>query len=64
MTALLIAAIFLVSFVLTMVRPGGGLVFTLLFLILGFAKAEAASASLFLNKETNFDWVYNLFGGD
>lgn len=49
MTALLIVAIFLASFVLTMVGLGGGLVFSPLFLILGFAKAEAASASLFLN---------------
>lgn len=49
MTTLLIAAIFLVSFVLTMVGLGGGLIFSPLFLILGFAKAEAASASLFLN---------------
>jgi uncharacterized membrane protein YfcA len=49
MITLLIAAIFLISLVLTMVGLGGGLVFSPLFLILGFAKAEAASASLFLN---------------
>ncbi|HSO17860.1 MAG TPA: sulfite exporter TauE/SafE family protein [Desulfosarcina sp.] len=46
---LLIAAIFLISLVLTMVGLGGGLIFSPLFVILGFAKAEAASASLFLN---------------
>jgi uncharacterized membrane protein YfcA len=45
----LIVAIFLISFVLTMVGLGGGLIFSPLFVILGFAKSEAASASLFLN---------------
>ena len=49
MIALLVAAIFVISLVLTMVGLGGGLIFTPLFLMLGFAKAEAASASLFLN---------------
>jgi hypothetical protein len=44
-----IAAIFLISLVLTMVGLGGGLIFSPLFVILGFAKFEAASASLFLN---------------
>ncbi|MGD9213543.1 MAG: sulfite exporter TauE/SafE family protein [Desulfobacteraceae bacterium] len=48
-SALLIAAIFIVSLVLTMVGLGGGLIFSPLFVILGFAKSEAASASLFLN---------------
>lgn len=48
-SALLIAAIFLISLVLTMVGLGGGLIFSPLFVILGFAKSEAASASLFLN---------------
>lgn len=49
MMALLIAAIFAISLVLTMVGLGGGLIFSPLFLILGFVKTEAASASLFLN---------------
>ncbi len=48
-SAFLIAAIFLISFVLTMVGLGGGLVFSPLFVLLGFAKTEAASTSLFLN---------------
>jgi uncharacterized membrane protein YfcA len=46
---LLIAAIFVISLVLTMVGLGGGLIFSPLFVILGFAKTDAASASLFLN---------------
>jgi len=45
----LIVAIFLISLVLTMVGLGGGLIFSPLFVILGFAKSEAASVSLFLN---------------
>ena len=45
----LIAAIFLISLILTMVGLGGGLIFSPLFVILGFAKSDAASASLFLN---------------
>lgn len=45
----LIAAIFFISLVLTMVGLGGGLIFSPLFVILGFGKTEAASASLFLN---------------
>ncbi|MFO7715109.1 sulfite exporter TauE/SafE family protein [Desulfosarcina sp.] len=48
-SVLLIAAIFVISLMLTMVGLGGGLVFSPLFVILGFAKADAASASLFLN---------------
>ena len=48
-SAPLIAAIFFISLVLTMVGLGGGLIFSPLLVILGFAKAEAASASLFLN---------------
>jgi uncharacterized membrane protein YfcA len=48
-SAFLITAIFLISLVLKMVGLGGGLIFSPLFVILGFAKAEAASASLFLN---------------
>ena len=46
---LLIGTIFLISFVLTMVGLGGGLIFSPLFVILGFAKSQAASVSLFLN---------------
>jgi uncharacterized membrane protein YfcA len=38
-----------ISLVLTMVGLGGGLIFSPLFLLLGFAKSDAASASLFLN---------------
>ncbi len=45
----LLAAIFAIALVLTMLGLGGGLIFTPLFLILGYAKADAASASLFLN---------------
>lgn len=48
-SVLLVVAIFFISLVLTMVGLGGGLIFSPLFVILGFAKAEAASASLFLN---------------
>ena len=49
MIVLLLAAIFLISLVLTMVGLGGGLIFSPLFVILGLAKSDAASASLFLN---------------
>jgi uncharacterized membrane protein YfcA len=49
MSAWLIGAVFLISLVLTMVGLGGGLIFSPLFVILGMAKTEAASASLFLN---------------
>lgn len=48
-TVLLIVAIFVISLVLTMVGLGGGLIFSPLFVILGFVKSDAASASLFLN---------------
>ncbi|MCF8029123.1 MAG: sulfite exporter TauE/SafE family protein [Desulfobacteraceae bacterium] len=48
-SVILFAAIFLISFLLTMVGLGGGLIFSPLFVILGFAKSAAASASLFLN---------------
>ena len=48
-TVFLTAAIFLISLLLTMVGLGGGLIFSPLFIILGFAKSQAASASLFLN---------------
>jgi uncharacterized membrane protein YfcA len=46
---ILILSIFLIALVLTMVGLGGGLIFSPLFVLLGFAKADAASASLFLN---------------
>jgi uncharacterized membrane protein YfcA len=46
---ILIIAIFFISLILTMVGLGGGLIFSPLFIILGFAKSDAASASLFLN---------------
>ena len=47
--ALLLAAIFCASFVLTMVGLGGGLVFSPLFVLIGFPVTTAVSASLFLN---------------
>jgi len=43
------AAVLAISFVLTMVGLGGGLLFSPLFLMLGMPKAAAASTSLFLN---------------
>lgn len=45
-TVFLIAAIFLISLLLTMVGLGGGPIFSPLFIILGFAKFQAASASM------------------
>lgn len=46
---LLLAVIFCASFILTMVGLGGGLVFSPLFVLLGFPVTTAVSASLFLN---------------
>ncbi|WP_319523854.1 sulfite exporter TauE/SafE family protein [uncultured Desulfosarcina sp.] len=46
---LLLTAVFLISLILTMVGLGGGLIFSPLFVLLGFTKVDAASASLFLN---------------
>jgi len=46
---LLLAAIFLASFILTMVGLGGGLIFSPLFILLKFPVSTAVSASLFLN---------------
>lgn len=46
---MLVGTIFLISFVMTMVGLGEGLIFSPLFVILGFAKSQAASISLFLN---------------
>lgn len=43
------AAVLGISFILTMVGLGGGLIFSPLFLMLGMSKAAAASSSLFLN---------------
>jgi hypothetical protein len=48
-TLSLFVAVFTISLVLTMVGLGGGLIFSPLFVLLGFAKSQAASASLFLN---------------
>ncbi len=57
----LILAIFFISFVLTMVGLGGGLIFSPLFVILGFAKSDAAAASLFLNliAAASAAWTYS-----
>ena len=49
LSLILIVAVFFISLLLTMVGLGGGLIFSPLFVIAGFAKSEAASASLFLN---------------
>ncbi|WDP91471.1 MAG: sulfite exporter TauE/SafE family protein [Desulfobacter sp.] len=49
LSVFLFMGIFLITLVLTMVGLGGGLIFSPLFLLLGFAKSDAASASLFLN---------------
>jgi len=46
---LLLPIIFCASFVLTMVGLGGGLIFSPLFVLLGFPISTAVSASLFLN---------------
>jgi uncharacterized protein len=48
-TTLLMISIFSASFILTMVGLGGGLVFSPLFVLLGFPISTAVSASLFLN---------------
>lgn len=48
-TFLLFIAIGVVSLVLTMIGLGGGLIFSPLFILLGYAKPVAVSASLFLN---------------
>jgi hypothetical protein len=49
LSVILIAAVFGISLVLTMVGLGGGLIYSPLFLILGMVKSQAAPASLFLN---------------
>jgi uncharacterized membrane protein YfcA len=43
----LLAVIFVSSLVLTMIGLGGGLIFSPLFVLLGFAKSMAVTASLF-----------------
>ncbi len=48
-TILLMLAIFVAAFILTMVGLGGGLVYSPLLLILGYPVSTAVSASLFLN---------------
>ena len=60
MTLGLWISIFGIALVLTMLGLGGGLIFTPLFLIIGFAKADAASASLFLNfvAAASATWTY------
>ena len=45
----LFGIIFLVSFILTMVGLGGGLIFSPLFLLIGYSQVTAVSTSLFLN---------------
>jgi uncharacterized membrane protein YfcA len=45
----LLPVIFVSSFILTMVGLGGGLIFSPLFVLLGFPLSTAVSASLFLN---------------
>ncbi|MDJ0782322.1 MAG: sulfite exporter TauE/SafE family protein [Desulfosarcinaceae bacterium] len=47
--ALLLAAIFIASFILTMVGLGGGLVYAPLFLLVGYPVTTAIPTSLFLN---------------
>jgi uncharacterized membrane protein YfcA len=58
---ILTATIFCISLVLTMVGLGGGLVFSPLFVILGMAQSQAASASLFLNlvAAASAAWAYS-----
>ncbi len=48
-TFLLFISIGIVSLVLTMIGLGGGLIFSPLFILLGYTKPVAVSASLFLN---------------
>ena len=59
--ALLLAVIFLASFVLTMVGLGGGLIFSPLFVLLKFPVTTAVSASLFLNGIAAFSASINYF---
>jgi uncharacterized protein len=59
--ALLLAVIFLASFVLTMVGLGGGLIFSPLFVLLKFPVTTAVSTSLFLNGIAAFSASINYF---
>lgn len=59
--ALLLAVIFLASFILTMVGLGGGLIFSPLFILLKFPVTTAVSASLFLNGIAAFSASINYF---
>ena len=58
---LLLAVIFLASFILTMVGLGGGLIFSPLFVLLKFPVTTAVSASLFLNGIAAFSASINYF---
>lgn len=60
-TSLLLVIIFLASFILTMVGLGGGLVFSPLFVLLGFPVTTAVSASLFLNGIAAFSAAITYF---
>ncbi|MBW1957680.1 MAG: sulfite exporter TauE/SafE family protein [Deltaproteobacteria bacterium] len=59
--ALLLAIIFLASFILTMVGLGGGLIFSPLFVLLKYPVTTAVSASLFLNGIAAFSASINYF---
>ena len=58
---LLLCVIFTTSFILTMVGLGGGLVFSPLFVLLGYPVTTAVSASLFLNGIAAFSAAITYF---
>ncbi len=60
-SVVLFIGILLISLVLTMVGLGGGLIFSPMFVLLGFAKSDAAAASLFLNliAAASAAWTYS-----
>jgi uncharacterized membrane protein YfcA len=58
---LLLCIIFTASFILTMVGLGGGLVFSPLFVLLGYPVTTAVSASLFLNGVAAFSAAITYF---
>ena len=58
---ILLAVIFLSSLILTMVGLGGGLIFSPLFVLLGFPISQAVSASLFLNAIAASSAAYTYF---
>ncbi|WP_161781604.1 sulfite exporter TauE/SafE family protein [Desulfohalovibrio reitneri] len=64
MYALLLPVVFAAALVLTMVGLGGGLIFSPVFVLAGMGKAQAASASLFLNlvAAASAAWVYGRKG--